>query len=119
MNLKAETIKILKAHKKTFKDIKWIGGADFTIPTELFWKLADKNYDEGYGGTKVADDLVIVGGDWWLERAEYDGSEWWEFKTLPTKPSVEKEVITVIKKHSYLDTLREIDEEERKYDLLQ
>lgn len=26
---------------------------------------------------------VVVGKDFWLERGEYDGSEWWSFKTTP------------------------------------
>jgi hypothetical protein len=26
---------------------------------------------------------MVIGSDWWLERHEYDGSEWWEFKSLP------------------------------------
>lgn len=30
---------------------------------------------------------MIVGDDWWMERHEYDGSEWWEFKELPKKPT--------------------------------
>jgi len=47
-------------------------------------------YDSGYGATKVAKDLVIVGEDWWLERCEYNGSEWWEFKTLPVKPKAHR-----------------------------
>lgn len=115
MNLKKETLEILKDNGKTTEDIRWIGGKDITIPKDLFWKLADNEYNNGYGGAEVADDLVIVGDNWWLERGEYDGAEWWEFKTLPTKPSVEKEVITVIKKYSYGDTLREIDEQEREY----
>ena len=25
------------------------------------------------------------GSDWWLERGEYDGSEWWEFRREPVK----------------------------------
>jgi hypothetical protein len=29
--------------------------------------------------------IIVVGKDWWLERHEYDGSEWWEFKTMPDK----------------------------------
>ena len=41
------------------------------------------NYDNGFGGAEVHGDLKIVGNDWWMERGEYDGSEWWEFKTLP------------------------------------
>lgn len=29
---------------------------------------------------KTEDDVL------WLERHEYDGSEWWEYKTMPTEP---------------------------------
>jgi len=34
----------------------------------------------------IRNDLYVVGEDWWLERGEYDGSEWWEFKRLPECP---------------------------------
>ena len=30
--------------------------------------------------------LVVVGKDFWLERNNYDGSEWWEFKQVPVEP---------------------------------
>jgi len=35
--------------------------------------------------TKEEVSLTVAGDDWWLERHGYDGSEWWEFKTLPKK----------------------------------
>ena len=43
-------------------------------------------------GYQVADDLVVVGDSWWLERHEYDGSEWWEYKEKPKLISEIKEV---------------------------
>ena len=85
-NLLHETIGALKENGKTEKDIKWIGSNEVEIPQEMFFKMADTVYDSGYGGQEVASDLMIVGYDWWLERHEYDGSEWWEFKTIPNKP---------------------------------
>ena len=106
-NLKFETLEILKENGKTIKDIRWIGSKDIAIPLDLFWILADTEYNNDFGSQKVARDLVVVGDDWWLERAEYDGSEWWEFKTMPTKPSTEKEVASVI--GGMWDTLEEID----------
>lgn len=93
-NLLKETLEILKAYDKTPSDVLWVG----TLPPE--WKkdkkraigswddfatLADFNYDSGYGSNEVQSDLFVVGDGWWLERGEYDGSEWWEFKTLPTR----------------------------------
>lgn len=85
-NLKDETLAILEANQKTPDDIRWIGCKDFMISMSDFWKLADTEYDDGYGGQEVATDLVVVGDDWWLERYEYDGAEWWEYKKVPVKP---------------------------------
>ena len=79
MNLLKETKKILKEHNKTLKDIVAIQGKDFGI-FDTFIELANTNYDNGYGSSKVAEDLIIIGNNWWLERAEYDGAEWWEYK---------------------------------------
>ena len=66
----------------------------------LSWKefeaLANVEYDESYGAQEVADDLLVVGDDWWLERHEYDGSEWWEFKKIPEVPSQKGEIKTLI-----------------------
>ena len=87
MNLKQETLWSLSRHDKTPEDIKWIGCYLFKIPQEEFWKLADKEYDNGYGHAEVAEDLFIVGDNWWLTRREYDGSEWWEYNVLPIEPN--------------------------------
>lgn len=47
---------------------------------------ADFEYDNGYGGTYIPMELVVVGNDFWLERSEYDGAEGWDFKTMPARP---------------------------------
>lgn len=85
-NLLEETKIILAENGKTINDIVWIGCKDFEIPIASFLVLSDEEYDNGYGGNEVPLDLIIVGKDWWLERGEYDGAEWWEFKTLPKQP---------------------------------
>lgn len=86
MNLGRETLDELKEHGKTIKDVRWVGADDWweTMDGFLVWAIR-KNYDDGYGLPEIDTSLVVVGDDWWLERAEYDGSEWWEFKTLPSK----------------------------------
>lgn len=86
-NLLRETVDVLEKYGKTVEDIEWIGSGDGYIALEVFVKLANVHYDAGYGTVEIAEDLLIVGEDWWLERGEYDGSEWWEFKTVPTKPN--------------------------------
>ncbi len=88
-NLKDETIIALYENGKTADDVRWVGlMEECRIPLDHFWKIADVVYDDGYGCAEVPTRLVIVGDDWWLERGEYDGSEWWEFKTLPQMPEL-------------------------------
>lgn len=96
MNLLQETIEKLKEHNKTWDDVLWIGGSEFSISIEDFKILANCEYDNGYGSQIVAQDLKIVGKDWWLERSEYDGSEWWDYMTFPIKPLEQKPVKRVI-----------------------
>lgn len=83
MNLYEETMAILKEHDKTFDDVVAICGGEFQITKDNFIEYSHTRYDGGYGAPEVAMDLVIVGADFWLERQEYDGLEWWEFKTMP------------------------------------
>lgn len=87
-NLKDSTIRAITKHGKTLEDVKWIGCAAYKIPIDKFWEMADREFDAGYGGTEVAEDLIVVGDNWWLERREYDGSEWWEYKEKPTEPKL-------------------------------
>lgn len=85
MNLLKETRNVLKKNKKTWEDVEWIGCREFSIAKDSFTKLADVEYDSGYGSPEVATDLLIVGKDFYMDRREYDGSEWWEFNVIPEK----------------------------------
>lgn len=89
MNFKEETINKIEENGASINEIKWIGSQDFHIPIQDFWKISNFEYDNGYGGQRIPYDLVIVGDYWWMERAEYDGAEWWEFKVKPRKPRFE------------------------------
>ena len=98
VNLLEETLEIIQNHGKTTDEIKFVkckwnkwtsSGViyyEYYMTWDDFVSQANRRYDDGYGGTIVEDDLQIVGKNWWLERHEYDGSEWWEFKSLPKKP---------------------------------
>ena len=80
MNLLEETILCLNNNGKVTSDVLWVGNYELKTNWENFSKIADVEYNEGFGSQEVATDLLIVGKDWWLERHEYDGSERWEFK---------------------------------------
>lgn len=97
MNLLLETVSVLVSNNKTIADIEWIGSSDgaFAITWDEFVLIANQEYDSGYGAQEVATDLVVVGVTWWIERHEYDGSEWWEFKELPIKKNEPKHLETL------------------------
>ena len=85
-NLLHETLEILEDNGKSFEDIQWVGTSTGEISLASFLSEADTDYDNSYGIEEVNMALVVVGNDWWLERHEYDGSEWWEYKKKPEKP---------------------------------
>lgn len=82
-NLYEETVNTLEYYDKDWNDVIGICGDNIRIPLQNFKKMANKTYDSGFGLAEVPRDLKIVGEDWWFERAEYDGAEWWEFKKIP------------------------------------
>ena len=96
-NLLRETLLELEENGLTKEDVLWVGCTDIGYTTwEEFEKKADIEYDAGYGAPEINYNLLVVGKDWWLERGEYDGSEWWDFKTMPKKPEKKLDKLTVI-----------------------
>lgn len=98
-NLWEETIEVLKDYSLTWDDVDAVilEGDNILIPKENFEKVARRtNYDKSYGAVEIRSDLKIIGWNWWLERGEYDGSEWWELKTKPYIPNDIKEVTSLI-----------------------
>ena len=87
MNLKRETETILNEHDKGVDDIVWMGEVGkYRVSNRHMLNYLDVEYYNDFGGHEIPLDLVVVGDAWWLERREYDGSEWWEFKTIPQPP---------------------------------
>ena len=57
---------------------------------DLLKRTSKLYYDDGYGAQHLKGVIALKDGTWY-ERAEYDGSEWWEYRSLPKKPDwVEK-----------------------------
>lgn len=59
-----------------------------------FDNLKEVDYYSGYGMQ------IIYGYVWfkdgtWLERGEYDGSEWWEYKATPEIPEMLRNLYTM------------------------
>ena len=49
---------------------------------EEFLSALDIEYNNGFGGQQLFGRVWLT-NDAWLERGEYDGSEWWNVKKLP------------------------------------
>lgn len=54
---------------------------------EAFLGALDFSYESGYGAQELFGIILYTDGTW-SERAEYDGSEWWEHKVCPAIPAV-------------------------------
>ena len=52
---------------------------------EQFKKDMNFAYDSGYGTMELSGTIWLKDGTW-LTRGEYDGSEWWDYHSLPEMP---------------------------------
>jgi len=100
MNAKEEFLKVTKDFKVICAEIdnnkSWYE-ADERKPTYLlkightpeeykdFVNSLNFNYDNGFGGQELYGTIWCEGGVW-LERGEYDGSEWWNTYVYPEIP---------------------------------
>lgn len=104
-NLYDETVKFLLEHGKLMSDVVFVSGNGHEIPLDNFietTKAYDYDYDIRFGNEEVPIDLLVVGKDWWIERHGHDGSEWWEYKTIPKKPKTIKTILAFHGVRGYL-----------------
>ena len=88
MSLFEETEDMLRKYGKKLEDIVFVTDGNVSVFWREFAEQAARcYYDSGFGTQMVNANLKVVGTNWWLERAEYDGAEWWEFKTHPRSTS--------------------------------
>ena len=107
VNLFDETTKILRNHGHSWKDVHFVSlkvnEKDYYVNVKDFSLMSAKyEYSNSFGCVWVPFSLKIAGEDWWLERNEYDGSEWWEFKQKPLKPLEEISVYDTTFKECFL-----------------
>lgn len=112
-NLLAETLEIMARSEHTPEDVVYVGSV-YDNPHGCSWsefeQLADVEYDAGYGGAEVAEDLMVIFSDGsWLERGEYDGSEWWEFKRSPRIPDAPAPIVRVVRGDNHWSKLAEMN----------
>lgn len=98
-NLLNETLEILKNHDKAESDVAWVGTDTIMTSFDNFKIISNFEYDNGFGRQEINPYLIVVGKDFWLERHEYDGREWWEYKEMPER----KEVVRLLSKEDILN----------------
>jgi hypothetical protein len=50
-----------------------------------FLNSLDFNYNAGFGGQELFGEVWFTDGTW-MDRGEYDGSEWWNHQIMPEIP---------------------------------
>ena len=86
VNFLKETLDKMEENGVRPEDVQYVSTSEVWMTWEEFANIAKRTrYDSGYGLQEIEPSLRVVGIDWWLERAEYDGSEWWKFCTMPLR----------------------------------
>jgi hypothetical protein len=95
INLMEETLSVLTRYNKSTLDVNFViwkenykNNFKYCTFSEFLVKAKDINYDNGHTTEIINNYIKIVGDTWWLERSNYDGAEWWEYKTIPSKPNL-------------------------------
>lgn len=90
-NLLKETIDFLSKNNRNPKDVISVGSEKYRISWDIFAKHADIEYDNGFGSCEIIKNIKIFGKDFIAFRNEYDGSEWWQFISIPedNKPNLD------------------------------
>lgn len=94
-NLQEETLEAIRGLGKNIEDIAycniyysyWRNEKDTTICIDNFdIDSLNLKYDAGYGSQEIFGFIVFTDNSW-LQRREYDGSEWWEYFKTPERIS--------------------------------
>ena len=99
INAKKELLEVLEQIEKTIEDIEaycilytYKIGKSKEIKGEnpdALLNFLNFEYDNGYG-LRYLYGKILFKDNSWLERGEYDGSEWWEYKISPKKENLLK-----------------------------
>ena len=79
---------VMEGEVKYYRGVETL---DYLSIDEVLYTLAHWNYDDGYGCQEL-DGTVLFDDGTWLERKEYDGSEWWAYHRPPTVEDIFGEV---------------------------
>lgn len=111
-NLLSDTTTAINSTGHAPIDIAFIGSADgsYGCTWDEFQKLADFEYDSGYGSAEVPHDLIVIFSDGThLSRGEYDGSEWWDYNEQPSVPDSYIPIVNLQLRRGWAATVAEVN----------
>ena len=116
MNLLEETKDDIRKSGHIIADIMFIGSvkSGHSCSWKEYQKLANQEYDAGFGAQEVAEDLVIIfkdGASMW--RHDYDGAERWDYSVPLKLPEAIHQIKSLFVRPENVgwQSLREINEE--------
>lgn len=75
-----------------------------------FLNFLDVDYDNGYGGQNLFGVIFCENGVW-MQRGEYDGSEWWDiFKYPDLRESFDENIVLKYERSKKLRNIKDIIE---------
>ena len=97
--LKINNLAIKCAYIRTDRNSYWDDNDNYIQPAPVllkegytpadyveFLEKLNFEYDSGYGGQKLYGTVWLMEENTWLDRGEYDGSEWWAYNKCPKVP---------------------------------
>lgn len=85
INLKKETLEAIEESNHKIEDVMFVGSYNgkYRMSIDIFLEKSNFEYDDGYGSSKIATDLIVYFKDkTYLSRWEYDGSEGWKYNNI-------------------------------------
>ena len=81
MNHLDEILTVLRDNGKLQSDIRFCESGELCFT----WLALKQVLAQASGHRHIRSDLKIVGNGWWLERDQWDGDDFWVFKTTPNQ----------------------------------
>jgi hypothetical protein len=86
-NFEEETRREIKNVGLTPEMVAFVTDGENSQSFDDFISNCNFEYNSSFGRAYINSNLEIVFNDGsWLERGEYDGSEWWQYKKTSAKP---------------------------------
>ncbi len=116
INFKKETLKAIKDSDHKIEDVMFVGSYNgkYRMNIDKFLEKSDFKYDNGYGASEIAVDLIVYFYDKsHLSRWEYDGSEGWKYnKALDYKKTDDYTDFNILGGDKFMwQTVKEINKE--------